>query len=117
MKQIFTILFILSFAVCKSQSSINVPNDSIGFSIRVKDSRFRETGYFKYNHLTNRLTVRGNQNKVWGLFTPWLKKMYEIYNAQQAVFEQMNVDGSIKDCELFDAAMAKYMAVKRKYGM
>jgi len=117
MKQLFTILFLFLFAVCKSQSSINIPNDSIGFSIQVKDYKFREVGYFRYNHKTNRLLTRGNQNKVWGLFTPYLQKLYEVFEAQQKIFEWLNVDGTIRDQEKFNEAMKNYLTVKRKYGM
>lgn len=117
MKQLFTIVFLFLFAVCKAQSDINLPNDTIGFSIKVLDSRFREVGYFRYNHKTNRLLTRGNQNKVWGLFTPYLQKLYEVYSAQQEIFKYLDVNGCVTNQEGFDEAMRNYLAVKRKYRM
>ena len=76
-----------------------------------------EIGFFKYNHLTNRLAVRGNQNKVWAFFTPWLQKQMEIFEAQQKVVEQMNWDGTIKDLDAFKNAIGEYRRLKLKYGM
>ncbi len=109
-------ILLFSFAVCKSQTAtINLPNDSVSFSIQTKDRFNRETGFLKYNHLTNRLTTRGNQNGVFKVFNTYLLPMVAVFNAQQEVFKYLNADGTTK--EGFTEAMRNYLLIKRKYGM
>ena len=117
-KSVLMILFCLCFAVGKSQTgSINKPNDSIPFSIQLKDRNNKEVGFFKYNQFTNRLIVRGNLKETWKSFAPFLESMWNVYEAQQGIFEYLNVDGTIRDTDGFNEAMRNYLLIKRKYGM
>lgn len=111
-------ILLFSFAVCKSQTAtINLPNDSVSFSIQTKDRLNRETGFFRYNHLTNRLTTRGNQNGVFKVFSTYLLPMVAVFNAQQEVFKYFDENGCVTDQDKFNEAMRNYLLIKRKYGM
>ena len=111
-------ILLFSFAVCKGQTgSINKPNDSVSFSIQLKDRYNKEVGFFKYNQFTNRLIIRGNLKETWKSFAPFLESMWNVYEAQQGIFEYLNVDGTIRDTDGFNEAMRNYLLIKRKYGM
>lgn len=111
-------ILLFSFLVCKAQTnSINMPNDTIAFSIQVKDRWEREVGYFRYNQNTNRLTTRGNQNKVWALFVPHYQQLWEVFQAQQKIIGLMEWDGTIKDVDAWKNAIGEYRRLKVKYGM
>ena len=115
-ESVLMILFLLMFAVCKSQY-VNMPNDSIGLSVQAKKNGV-ETGYIKYNHLTNRLTLRGDLKAPLKLLvTSVMIPFFEVYKAQQGIFEYLNVDGTIIDTDGFNEAMKNYLLIKRKYGM
>lgn len=115
-KSVLMILFLLLFSVGKAQY-VNMPNDSIGISVQAKKNGV-ETGYLKYNHLTNRLTLRGDLKPVMKLLvTSVMIPFFEVYKAQQGIFEYLNVDGTIRDTDGFNEAMRNYLLIKRKYGM
>jgi len=95
-----------------------MPNDSIGLSVQTMNSKGSETGYLKYNHLTNRLTLRGDLKAPLKLLvTSVMIPFFEVYKAQQGIFEYLNTDGSIRDTDKFNEAMRNYLLVKRKYRM
>lgn len=114
------ILFLLSFAVCKAQTDIsfNYPSDNTPFELKAKDSRGREVGYFKYNQVTDRVSIRGNIKPAWNWFvTKYFLPNWEVFNAQQKVIELIDWDGTIKDLDAFKNAIAEYRRIKLKYGM
>lgn len=111
-------ILLFVFAVCKSQTgSFNKPNDSISFSLQLKDRYNKEVGFFKYNQFTNRLIIRGNLKETWKSFSPFLESMWNLYEAQQELFKYFDENGCVTDQDKFNEAMRNYLLIKRKYGM
>lgn len=108
------ILFLFVFAVCKSQNSGTY---IYPLTIQVKDSAFKELGYFKYNPTTNTVTTRGVQKWVWQFYYTILTRESEITGALRLIAEQINSNGEIIDMVKFKQAVTYYETIKSKYGL
>jgi len=118
MKQLFTIILLLSFAVCKAQVIYNQPSLTVPFELTCYDSRGKQTGKIKYNHNTNRLMISGNIKPALNWFTlKYLIPNFEVFEAQQKVIEQMDWNGNIRNIDSFKNAIGEYRRLKIKYGM
>lgn len=95
-----------------------MPSLTVPFQLTCYDSKGKQTGKIKYNHITNRLTITGNIKPALNWFTTkYLIPNFEVFEAQQKVVEQMNWDGTIKDLDAFKNAIGEYRRLKLKYGM
>jgi hypothetical protein len=113
-QSVLMILFLLSFAVCKSQNSGTY---IYPLTIQVKDSTLKELGYFKYNPSTNTVSTRGVQKWVWQFYYQILSREAEITGALKMIAEQINDNGEIIDIVKFKQAVSYYAIIKQKYGM
>lgn len=114
MKQLFTIILLLSFAVCKAQEATY----TAPFTLHAIDSNRKELGYFKYNPVTNVVTTRGITKWCFQFFVnEFFLPMMELKGALDMIAEEINDDGTVKDLNRLKAAMLLYKSVKNKYGM
>ena len=113
-------IFVLTHSVKSQAPSWNGQQFTINWQnplvMRVNDTfNLKELAYLKYDSVTNTKVTRGNQNYVYfGLWHEYLL-YYELATAADAVAEQINDDGTVKNWPLLSDALDRYKIVKLKY--
>lgn len=115
MKKLLIILSIINCFAAAGQNTYGTY--SYPMTIHVKDSTYKELGYFKFNPVTGSMQVRGTYKASFMFFVnEILIPMVELDAAKKQIIFQINDDGSIKDSAAFVRAFINYQAIRTKYG-
>lgn len=115
MKKLITIIILLFSLAATGQKTYGTY--SYPMTIHVKDSTYKELGYFKFNPVTGSMQVRGTYKASFMFFVnEILIPMVELDAAKKQIVWQINDDGTIKDSAQFMQAFINYQAIRTKYG-